>query len=182
MRLLPPVCDSCCADGRQIGLGLEQMTPASSSTRGVSFATGNADDCHCWLLPAGLARKWCSWPAYCWAASCMLSRTMYHSDDPPSFSLAPASEHGAAAVACDYSAADGAQHWLIESNRHAHSCCGSPCPAACSAALLLYTTPLIQALPRSGAAGQLGVGLHPVCCRAPCTTQMTPLRLPHLAG
>ncbi|WIA17161.1 hypothetical protein OEZ85_014047 [Tetradesmus obliquus] len=41
------------------------------------------------LQELGLARKWCSWPAYCWAASCVLSRTMYHPDDPPCGCLTP---------------------------------------------------------------------------------------------
>ncbi|KAF8065860.1 SDG40 [Scenedesmus sp. PABB004] len=41
-----------------------------------------------WRGPS-LPRKWASWRAWAWAASTVLSRTMYHPDDPPCGCLTP---------------------------------------------------------------------------------------------
>eukprot|EP00775_Hariotina_reticulata_P013289 gene13289-biopygen15186 len=41
------------------------------------------------LQQLGLAKKWCSLPAWRWASSCLLSRTMYHPDDPECGCLTP---------------------------------------------------------------------------------------------
>jgi hypothetical protein len=57
---------------------------SSPSHRRTAHAAHTAPHHH-----AGADSKWASWRAWVWAASCVLSRTMYHPDDPPCGCLTP---------------------------------------------------------------------------------------------
>jgi len=70
---------------------------------------------------AGVDKKWCSWRAWQWASSAVLSRTMYHPADPPCGCLTPLGDlHNYAPPAAPYTPdlAHGLQQLLQEQGQN----------------------------------------------------------------